>query len=86
MDDCPPMGDHAQYREIMTKLFIDGDDPADVWWTDSDGKSHRLTEPQRSKVRGRPDKDQMDAARALHAQIQAAKQATARGLASPDDE
>lgn len=84
-DDCPPLGDQAQYREIMVRLFIDGDAPHEITYTTSDGKTHRLSEPPRRRgVRGKPSKDQMDAARALHEQLKAAK-AAATGLASPED-
>lgn len=42
-DDCPALGDQTQYREIMVKLFIDGEDPANITWTDAEGKKHRLS-------------------------------------------
>lgn len=79
------MGDHAQYREIMTKLFIDGEEPSEIWYTDGEGKSHRLTEPQKRKVRGRPSKDLLDQARALQARLKAGKDAAARLTSSGDE-
>lgn len=76
LDDCPPMGDHAQYRDIVHKMFIEGLEPHDIWWTDHDGKSHRLTEPARKKgVSGRPSKEQFAAAAALQEQLRAAREA-----------
>lgn len=86
------MGDHGQYREIMHKLFIDGEDPADIWWTDSEGKSHRLTEPQKKSVRGRPSKDQFEQLAEMKkraAELAAAKKSeseTAQQVASVGDD
>lgn len=41
-DDCPAMGDQAQYRRVMTELFLDGKDPSDIYVTDSKGRKKPL--------------------------------------------
>lgn len=44
-DDCGPMGDHHQYRRIITELFIEGKDAYDIFYEvteyDKKGKSHK---------------------------------------------
>lgn len=49
-DDCSPMGDRQQYRDVVTKLFLQGVDPHDIWITGSDGKKKRLTDTPRAKT------------------------------------
>lgn len=83
-DDCPPLGDQAQYRDIMVRLFIDGEEPRNITWKDAQGKTHRLTEPQPGRLGGKPNKATMDEARALHERLKAAR-AQARELASGDN-
>lgn len=48
-DDCSPMGDRHEYREIITKLFLKGEDPHNIWV--GEGKTrHRLSASPRSKT------------------------------------
>lgn len=49
-DDCSPMGDRQQYREIVTKLFMQGEDPHNIWVTQPDGSKKRLSDTPRVKT------------------------------------
>jgi hypothetical protein len=76
-DDCAPMGDQAQYREIVKQLFLDGKDPYEIWFetTDAKGKKKRqrlAQAPSRSSSGRRHD---LQALRELMEQAQAAAQA-----------
>ena len=57
-DDCSPMGDRHQYREIVTKLFMLGEDPHNIWVTQPDGKKKRLSDTPRNKTT-KADLDQL---------------------------
>lgn len=74
-DDGPPMGDQAQYRSIVTQMFVECKDPSDIWYetTDAKGKKkrQRLAEPGKD-ASGRRD---LSALRALMEQAKAAAQA-----------
>lgn len=83
-DDCPALGDQAQYREVMVRLIIDGDDPATITWTDHAGKTRRLTEPQPGRVRGRPSIEALDKLRELHGRLNP-RSGDGDGLASSGD-
>lgn len=41
-NDCPPMGDHAQYREIITKLFIEGKPAWEITYDGVDAKGKKV--------------------------------------------
>jgi hypothetical protein len=41
-NDCPPMGDHAQYREIVTKLFIEGKPAWEITYDGHDDKGKKV--------------------------------------------
>lgn len=43
-DDCPPMGDHAEYRRIVTELFIEGKPAHKITYKDAKGKTQRLAD------------------------------------------
>lgn len=60
-DDCPPMGDHAQYHEIVTKLFIKCEDPAAITYKDHEGKVKRLGEGGSVSGASQSLKDEVDA-------------------------
>lgn len=48
-DDCSPMGNRPEYREIVTKLFLKGEDPHNIWI--GEGKNRkRLGSTPRSKT------------------------------------
>lgn len=47
-DDGPVMGDRNQYREIVTKLYIEGVPAHRITWKDAKGKLHRLSSPPKS--------------------------------------
>lgn len=87
-DDCPPLGNHAQYREIMHRYFIVGEDPSKITWKDADGKTHRLSDgPKRAPGTG-PTKKEWDDLANLREQMRQAREAAAaqaRELASPGD-
>lgn len=59
-DDCGPMGDHQQYRRIVTELFIEGKDAYDIFYEtteyDRKGKPHkkmkRLADQRSTASRG----------------------------------
>lgn len=72
-DDCPPLGDQARYRDIMTRLFIDGDDPEQITWVDDDGKTHRLSDGPRRPKGAKPSKQEMDQLAALQERIRQLK-------------
>lgn len=85
-DDAPPLGDQGLYRDIMIRLFIDGDEPHKITWTDSDGKTQRLTNQRgRGTSRG-PSKSALDEARALHQQLKAAREQAKQVASAPDGE
>lgn len=83
-DDCPPMGDQARYRDIMTRLFIDGDEPHDITWVDEKGKTHRLTDRPAGGVRGKPTVTQMADLRALHDKLKSGREAAKQVASTPD--
>lgn len=41
-DDCPPLGDHAQYRSFVTQMFVEAKPYEAISYTDSEGKVHKL--------------------------------------------
>lgn len=83
-DDSPPLGDQSLYRDIMIRLFIDGDEPHTITWVDSNGKTQRLTSQRGHGTARAPSKQMLDQARALHEQLKAARD-EAKRLASADD-
>lgn len=42
-DDCPPMGDQHQYRDIMEKLFLRGMEPWQITYETTDKKGKKVT-------------------------------------------
>lgn len=82
-DDCPALGDRTRYREIMERLFIDGDAPENITWVDDDGKTHRLSDGPKRPKGSKPTKDQMAQLAQLQERIRQAK--VNRGVASPGD-
>lgn len=90
-DDCSPMGDVSQYREIVTKLFIEGMEPWRITYTTTDKKGKKVTKRLGDRPEGgrsfAPSKSMMEQARALHQQLQALKAAAQEGdkVASPPD-
>lgn len=48
-DDCGPMGDHHQYRRVVTELFIEGKDAYDIFieTTEYDAKGKARTKMKR---------------------------------------
>jgi len=84
-DDCSPMGDVHQYREVVSALYIEGRDPHDITYKDAKGKTRRLADaPASSGVRKGPSQSAHEAMRAM--QERARELAEARKLASPPDE
>lgn len=75
-DDSAPMGDRAQYRDIVRKLYWEGVDPFYIWYEGADGKRHRLAKsPAGSKI----EKSGLEALRELQARAdQLAAEARAR--------
>lgn len=79
-DDVSPLADVGQWRDVAVRVFLHGEDPSTITWTDSDGKTHRL-----GKRRGlKPTKEMFGQARALYDDIQARK-ARAAVASRPDD-
>lgn len=63
-DDVGAMSDRYQYRDIVVKLFLKGEDPHNIWITDSKGKKTRMS----ANPRQRGTKSELDALRALREQ------------------
>src|SRR5690606_34041387 len=40
-DDCPPLGDHAQYRSFVTQMFVEAKPYEAISYTDTEGKVHK---------------------------------------------
>lgn len=68
-DDCPPMGDQTQYRDIMYRLFIKGDPPHTITYKDAKGKLRRLSDAPRADISTPVDESKLDAARRLMSQV-----------------
>jgi hypothetical protein len=77
-DDCSPMGDVHQYREIITQLYIEGKDPSTISYRGADGKVKKLT--LTSSAGGEPPQSARDEAKAMMAR--ARELAEAKALAS----
>lgn len=78
-DDCSPMADLTQYRQIVTQIFLEGKDPHDVWYESTDGRGKKTrkrlaAEPARGAAGRRHD---LTALRDLMEQAKAAAQAQA---------
>lgn len=81
-DDCPPLGDIHQYREVIQQLYIEGKDPHSITYTDAKGKTKRLaTTPGHKGAPTKSAREQVDAM-----WEQARKLAEAKQLASPPSE
>jgi hypothetical protein len=80
-DDVGPMGDQTQYREIVTKIYIDGQDPRTITYKDAHGKTKRLS--MSGGRGGSVSSGQLDQIRML--QEHARRLAEAQKLASPPD-
>lgn len=96
-DDCPPMGDQSQYRDIVTKLFIECKNAWEITYQGYDDKGKKVTKRLATVPVAGSTGNAMADARALYerikgktkpidaagmvAQVQAAKDAA--GLASP---
>lgn len=81
-DDCPPLGDQARYRDIMVRLFIDGDEPDQITWVDDKGKTHRLSDTK-APSGGKASKADMAKLAEMHERIRQLK--LGGQVASPDD-
>lgn len=81
-DDCSPMGNQSQYRDIMFRLFIKGDEPGSITYKDADGKLRNLAQ-RKPDISAPTPKDLFDEARRLHEQVMQAQEAT--GVASDPD-
>lgn len=71
-DDCSAMSDRVQYRQIMKELFLDGTDPFNIFYTDSNGKKQRLAKSP-MPADGVVPKDQLAVAREWKAIADAAR-------------
>lgn len=70
-EDCPPMGDHGQYRDIVTKIFLECKEPWEISYTTYDDKGKKVTKRlgPRPAAGAAPGSSQTDAAKALLAKI-----------------
>lgn len=93
-DDCPPMGDHGQYRGIIEKLFLLGLKAWEITYQTTDAKGKKVTKTLGNKpapgIGRNPPKNQMAQAeewmaraKQLYAEQQAAKRVLE--LESPPD-
>lgn len=82
-DDCPALGDRVRYRDIMERVFIDGDDPSQITWVDDDGKTHRLSDGPKRPKGAKPSKAEFGQLAALQERIRQVK--AERAVASPGD-
>ena len=78
------MGDRTRYRDIMTRLIIDGDDPVNITWVDEKGKTHRLSNESSRKGKA-PSKHEFDQLASLQERIRMAQEKAKSAVASPDD-
>lgn len=73
-NDCPPLGDHAQYHEIITKLLIDGTPPHEITYKDAKGKTVTLAPGPNSAggvaLTREEGRAMMERAKALQAELQ----------------
>lgn len=83
-DDCSPMGDQHQYREIVTALYIEGKDPHEVTYQDSKGRTRRLADAPARPGSRTPRPSAIEEMRAM--QERARQLADEHALASPPDE
>lgn len=86
-DDCPPMGDHAEYRRIVTELFVEGKQPNQITYKDAKGKTQRLANAQTEIGKAIP-KNALSEARKIAEQLREARLAAEKdaAVASSGDE
>ena len=73
-DDVSPMGDRSRYRQIIVELFVEGKDPYDITWRDSDNKLQRLSNQRMTTKDSKPARSSLDQAREWQEALRKRKQ------------